>query len=133
LAAKKLGVEIVPVWNKSNREHNIIGSEPTSTRAAADAAVKALGWTAPYFLDAELLGREAGGELGLGLVGEAVAHAEGEFTDDERGCAHGEGPQTRGRRAGKAIAAGLDFSAFHAIRLSLPRRRWLIFTPRPLP
>ena len=34
LAAKKLGVEIVPVWNKSNREHNIIGSEPTSTRAA---------------------------------------------------------------------------------------------------
>ena len=34
IAAKKLGVEIVPVWNKSNREHNIIGSEPTSTRAA---------------------------------------------------------------------------------------------------
>ena len=56
LAAKKLGVEIVPVWNKSNREHNIIGSEPTSTRAAADAAVKALGWTAPYFLDADHIG-----------------------------------------------------------------------------
>ncbi|MFM9168306.1 MAG: hypothetical protein ACKOQ9_08325, partial [Verrucomicrobiota bacterium] len=56
LAAKKLGVEIVPVWNKSNREHNIIGSEPTSTRAAADAAVKSLGWTAPYFLDADHIG-----------------------------------------------------------------------------
>jgi hypothetical protein len=56
IAAKKLGVEIVPVWNKSNREHNIIGSEPTSTRAAADAAVKALGWTAPYFLDADHIG-----------------------------------------------------------------------------
>jgi hypothetical protein len=35
------GVEVVPVWNKSNREHNIIGSEPKSVRAAADAAVKA--------------------------------------------------------------------------------------------
>ena len=56
IAAKKLGVEIVPVWNKSNREHNIIGSEPTSTRAAADAAVKSLGWTAPYFLDADHIG-----------------------------------------------------------------------------
>jgi hypothetical protein len=56
IAAQKLGVEIVPVWNKSNREHNIIGSEPTSTRAAADAAVKTLGWTAPYFLDADHIG-----------------------------------------------------------------------------
>lgn len=38
------GVEIIPVWNKSNREHTIIGSEPSSVRQAADAAVKALGW-----------------------------------------------------------------------------------------
>ncbi|MDR3735077.1 MAG: hypothetical protein P4L10_06000, partial [Acidobacteriaceae bacterium] len=43
LAAKE-GVTIAPVWNKSNREHTIIGSEPTQTREAADAAVKALGW-----------------------------------------------------------------------------------------
>jgi len=56
LAAKTLGVEIVPVWNKSNREHNIIGSEPTSTRAAADAAVRALGWKTPYFVDADHIG-----------------------------------------------------------------------------
>ena len=47
------GVEITPVWNKSNREHLIIGSEPTATRAAADAAVKALDWTKPYFCDAD--------------------------------------------------------------------------------
>jgi tagaturonate epimerase len=46
-------VEVVPVWNKSNREHTIIGSEPVDTRAAADAAVKALNWTKPYFLDAD--------------------------------------------------------------------------------
>jgi hypothetical protein len=51
--AKKEGVTIAPVWNKSNREHTIIGSEPTQTREAADAAVKALGWSTPYFLDAD--------------------------------------------------------------------------------
>lgn len=47
------GVEIVPVWNKSNREHNMIGSEPAGVRAAADAAVRALGWKLPYFCDAD--------------------------------------------------------------------------------
>ena len=52
LAAKE-GIDVIPVWNKSNREHTIIGSEPASTRAAADAAVKALGWTKPYFCDAD--------------------------------------------------------------------------------
>ena len=51
--ASRAGVEVVPVWNKSNREHNLIGSEPCSTRAAADAAVKALGWTKPYYCDAD--------------------------------------------------------------------------------
>src|ERR1700761_1457217 len=51
--AANAGVEVVPVWNKSNREHMIIGSEPSQTRAAADAAVKELGWTKPYFLDAD--------------------------------------------------------------------------------
>ena len=38
--AAKLGIEIVPVWNKSHREHTTIGSEPESVRVAADAAVK---------------------------------------------------------------------------------------------
>ncbi len=51
--AAKAGVEVSPVWNKSNREHLIIGSEPSQTRVAADAAVKELGWTKPYFLDAD--------------------------------------------------------------------------------
>ena len=37
---RSAGVEVIPVWNKSNREHTIIGSEPASVRAAADAAVK---------------------------------------------------------------------------------------------
>ena len=54
--AGEAGVEVVPVWNKSNREHTIIGSEPSQTRTAADAAVKELGWTKPYFLDADHIG-----------------------------------------------------------------------------
>jgi hypothetical protein len=52
LAAER-GVAVVPVWNKSNREHVIIGSEPASARAAADAAVRALGWAKPYHVDAD--------------------------------------------------------------------------------
>jgi tagaturonate epimerase len=51
--ASRAGVEVVPVWNKSNREHDLIGSEPASTRAAAEAAVKALAWTRPYYCDAD--------------------------------------------------------------------------------
>jgi hypothetical protein len=53
LRAASLGTDIVPVWNKSNREHVTIGSEPAQSRAAADAAVKALHWKKPYFLDAD--------------------------------------------------------------------------------
>lgn len=56
ILAANAGVEVAPVWNKSNREHTIIGSEPTSTRVAADAAVKALHWTKPYFCDADHIG-----------------------------------------------------------------------------
>ena len=53
MQAAKEGVDVIPVWNKSNREHQIIGSTPASVRAAADAAVKALGWTRPYHVDAD--------------------------------------------------------------------------------
>jgi hypothetical protein len=51
--ADEAGVRVVPVWNKSNREHTIIGSEPAETRAAADTAVGQLQWTQPYFCDAD--------------------------------------------------------------------------------
>ncbi len=53
IQAAEAGVEVIPVWNKSNREHMIIGTEPSQTRVAADAAVKALGWKHPYFVDAD--------------------------------------------------------------------------------
>jgi hypothetical protein len=51
--AAEQGVEVVPVWNKSNREHLIIGSEPASVREAADGATRDLGWTQPYHVDAD--------------------------------------------------------------------------------
>ncbi len=51
--AAEAGADVTPVWNKSNREHNIVGSDPSGTRAAADAAVEQLGWDKPYFLDAD--------------------------------------------------------------------------------
>ena len=54
--AKELGVDIVPVWNKSHREHSIIKTAPASVRSEADAAVKALGWTDPYHVDADHIG-----------------------------------------------------------------------------
>jgi len=53
MKAAAQGVEVIPVWNKSNREHVTIGSEPVVTRLAADAAVKALGWQMPYHVDAD--------------------------------------------------------------------------------
>jgi len=47
------GVEVVPVWNKSNREHTFIGSEPVSVFDAAHAAVKELSWNKGWHIDAD--------------------------------------------------------------------------------
>ncbi len=53
ILASEKGADVIPVWNKSNREHITIGSEPGTTRAAADAAVKQLGWKKTYHVDAD--------------------------------------------------------------------------------
>jgi hypothetical protein len=63
MQALEHGVEVAPVWNKSNREHMIIGSEPTSVRMAADAAVKAMGWMRPYFCDADHITQQTVGRF----------------------------------------------------------------------
>ncbi len=49
----KDGIDVAPVWNKSNREHTIIGSEPQSVFDAAKAAVNELGWTKGWHIDAD--------------------------------------------------------------------------------
>lgn len=51
--AREAGWAVCPVWNKSNREHNLIHSEPIDLRREADAAVAALNWPWPYYVDAD--------------------------------------------------------------------------------
>ena len=52
-AEEVTGLHFEPVWNKSNREHQIVGTEPGAVRQEADAAVKALGYKGQYFVDAD--------------------------------------------------------------------------------
>ncbi len=68
MRANAQGIEITPVWNKSNREHNIVHSEPEGTRAEADAAVKTLGWTGEYRVDAD--------HINLDTVDRFIAHSD---------------------------------------------------------
>ena len=53
MQAAARGVEVTPVWNKSHREHAIVGSAPPSARSAAEEAVRELGWTKPFHVDAD--------------------------------------------------------------------------------
>jgi tagaturonate epimerase len=53
MKAQALGVDFAPVWNKSNREHTTIHSEPFEQKHAADSAVKKLNYTGSYFVDAD--------------------------------------------------------------------------------
>ncbi|HOK95345.1 MAG TPA: tagaturonate epimerase family protein [Anaerohalosphaeraceae bacterium] len=53
ITAKSEGIHVIPVWNKSNREHSIIGTVPADTRAEAEAATAAMGWTDAYYVDAD--------------------------------------------------------------------------------
>ena len=56
MLAGRQGLNITPVWNKSHREHTIIETVPGDVRAEADEAVKALGWSQPYYVDADHIG-----------------------------------------------------------------------------
>jgi len=53
LMAHEQGIDVCPVWNKSNREHTLIGSKPEDVRAEAKEAVEKLGWKNAYFVDAD--------------------------------------------------------------------------------
>jgi hypothetical protein len=53
IEAGKKGIDITPVWNKSNREHTIIGTQPADVRKEADSVTRAAGFTKPYFVDAD--------------------------------------------------------------------------------
>ncbi len=53
IKAKNAGIDVVPVWNKSHREHGIVGTSPENVRTEADDAIKALGWEGEYYVDAD--------------------------------------------------------------------------------
>lgn len=53
LQLERDGVVVVPVWNKSNREHTFIGSEPESVLSAAIAAVESTSWKHSWHVDAD--------------------------------------------------------------------------------
>ena len=56
IKAKEQGIDIVPVWNKSHREHTIIKTSPDDVRAEADDAVNSLGWKELYYVDDDHIG-----------------------------------------------------------------------------
>ncbi len=53
MMAAERGAEVIPVWNKSHREHTTVGTEPAGARLAADEAVRELGWSRPHYVDAD--------------------------------------------------------------------------------
>jgi len=53
ISASEKGIEITPVWNKSNREHNTIGTLPGDVRIEADTVTRNAGYKKPYFVDAD--------------------------------------------------------------------------------
>jgi tagaturonate epimerase len=53
IEAARHGIEITPVWNKSNREHVTIGTEPSDVRIEADQATKSIGFLKDYYVDAD--------------------------------------------------------------------------------
>ena len=58
IEARRDGVHITPVWNKSHREHTIVETDPADVRREADEATGELGWDSPYFVDADHIGLE---------------------------------------------------------------------------
>ena len=67
LEASKLGVHISPVWNRSNREHQVLETNPLAVRQEADHAVKTLDWSDSYFVDAD--------KITIDTVDKYISHA----------------------------------------------------------
>ncbi len=53
IEANKLGFPVVPVWNKSNREHQIVKTKPSDTWKEAVEATKALRYSESWYVDAD--------------------------------------------------------------------------------
>lgn len=68
MKAQKGGIEVTPVWNKSNREHMYVHSNPSDTRIEADHAVLAERYKGDYCVDAD--------HINLGNVGGFIASSD---------------------------------------------------------
>jgi len=53
IKAAEAGIDITPVWNKSNREHITIGTRPGDVRIEADTVTMGVGFKKQYFVDAD--------------------------------------------------------------------------------
>lgn len=63
----KLGFNVVPVWNKSYREHSIVKTSHESVLKEAADAVRANKWKGNYYVDAD--------HIGLSIVDEFVDYS----------------------------------------------------------
>ena len=68
IEAEKQGIPITPVWNKSYREHFIVGTHPIDVRKEADETIHALGWNKPYLVDAD--------HINLKTVDDFIPHSD---------------------------------------------------------
>lgn len=62
-----LGISVVPVWNKSYREHSIVKTDQMSVLNEAENAVKNNNWEGNYYIDAD--------HIGLSIVDEFIDYS----------------------------------------------------------
>ncbi len=67
IEANKSGIPFVPVWNKSNREHQIVMSSPADTWTEAENACKKAGFEGSWYVDAD--------HINLGSVDAYIDHS----------------------------------------------------------
>jgi hypothetical protein len=115
------GAEVTPVWNKSNREHGIIGSRPGSVRAAAERAVMELGWTKPWHVDADHIRLETvdafieSSDFFTVDVADSIGHPARE---DMIQAFMGRHPELAARREIPGIARPLEMSRAEVFRVA---------------
>ena len=105
------GIRIVPVWNKSNREHLLTGTVPVDSRKAADAAVRSCQWTDSYYVDAD--------HIGLATV-DAFLPSSDFFTID---VADFIGDPMHGRQKSSFLSVMTRYKGSHKFRGLPPRSR----------
>lgn len=68
IRANSAGIPLAPVWNKSNREHQIVKTEPSDTFNEAVNAVSALNYQGAWYVDAD--------HINLGNVDKFIQHSD---------------------------------------------------------